>query len=218
MKTLEDLQIAYSKSQSREELVSLTEMEELAAEYLTKESYSTQDLLNEFQVVNLFQVFDDSITNSASIQDVLAPAQGYRLNQRARHVYAEAARVFAVQALCNEIGGSVATDEQLTELGNLLNASQTSCRDLYECSCSELDQLTTLCKELGAFGSRLTGAGWGGSTVSLIPENLKEKFIHELRNSAFYESVRGSPSEKNYAFACKPTSGASIYITPSPSS
>ena len=148
---------------------------------------------------------------------MLAPSQGYKLNQRARHVYAEAARVFAVQALCNIVGGSAATNEQLAELGNLLNASQISCRDLYECSCSELDQLTTLCKELGAFGSRLTGAGWGGSTVSLIPENRKEKFIEELRNSEFYKNVQDSPSAKTYAFGCKPTFGASIYISPSSS-
>ena len=68
MKTLEDLRIAYSKSTDRSEMVSLTEMEKLAEKYLLKEIYSTQELLDEFQVANLIEVFDGSITNSTSIQ------------------------------------------------------------------------------------------------------------------------------------------------------
>jgi len=68
----------------------------------------------------------------------------------------------------------------LEELGKLMNESHESCSRLYDCSCPELDELVRLALDAGAYGSRLTGAGWGGCTISLVSETEVEGFIAKL--------------------------------------
>lgn len=125
----------------------------------------------------------------------------FQLYKRAKHVYEEALRVLQFRKIC--IGGG-----SLEQLGDLMNASQKSCAEVYECSCPELDQLTTLAREAGAIGSRLTGAGWGGCTVSLVPEAQVESFIAKVRDS--YGPYKGLEGDKlsEVIFATKPSSGA----------
>lgn len=92
---------------------------------------------------------------------------------RARHICEENARVrAAVPAL--EAGN-------LSEFGRLMNASHDSLRDLFEVSSDPLDHLVRLAREqTSVLGSRLTGAGFGGCTVSLVPCRDVEKFKHEI--------------------------------------
>jgi len=57
----------------------------------------------------------------------------------------------------------------LEQAGRLMDASHASLRDLYEVSCPELDLMVEIAQGLpGCWGSRLTGAGFGGCTVSLV--------------------------------------------------
>lgn len=64
----------------------------------------------------------------------------FKLHQRAKHVYGEAARVLRFQSVCDSERA-----ESIQILGDLMNQSHASCRDLYECSCPELDQLVDIC-------------------------------------------------------------------------
>ena len=82
--------------------------------------------------------------------------------RRARHVSEENARVrAAVPAL--ETG-------DLAAFGQLMNASHESLRELFEVSSEPLDHLVRLARgQPGVLGSRLTGAGFGGCTVTLLP-------------------------------------------------
>ncbi|MCJ1318764.1 galactokinase [Xylographa vitiligo] len=96
-------------------------------------------------------------------------ASNFMLRQRALHVFQEAIRVTRFKALLKTPPPEDGHDDLLRRLGALMNETQTSCREVYECSCPELDELCTIAREAGAYGSRLTGAGWGGCTVHLVP-------------------------------------------------
>ncbi|KAL8863959.1 MAG: hypothetical protein Q9174_007503, partial [Haloplaca sp. 1 TL-2023] len=93
-------------------------------------------------------------------------AERFMLAQRARHVFSEALRVIAFKEILLSNPSHL-----LPRLGNLMNETQDSCRDVYQCSCPEIDQLCSIAQEAGAYGSRLTGAGWGGCTVHLVPQH-----------------------------------------------
>jgi len=49
-----------------------------------------------------------------------------------------------------------------------MRESHISNRDLYDCSCPQIEELTKLAMDSGALGSKLSGAGWGGFCVSLV--------------------------------------------------
>ena len=83
------------------------------------------------------------------------------VRRRARHVLTELDRVDAAIDLLAR-GDHAA-------LGPLLDASHASLRDDFEVSCAELDVAVETCREHGALGARMTGGGFGGSTVALVP-------------------------------------------------
>ena len=91
------------------------------------------------------------------------------LDRRVRHVISEVGRVDAfVDALR-------ADDWSL--LGPLLDASHASLRDDFEVSCDELDVAVETAREAGALGARMTGGGFGGSAIALVPAGAVEAVV-----------------------------------------
>ena len=65
----------------------------------------------------------------------------------------------------------------LDQVGELITASHQSLKNLYEVSCQELDLMVDLALEIdGVVGARMTGAGFGGSTVNLVKKEAVAKF------------------------------------------
>lgn len=93
--------------------------------------------------------------------------------KRARHVISENTRTLAaVEALQK---GDIST------FGALMNASHDSLRDDYEVTGKELDTLVEEARRIsGTLGSRMTGAGFGGCTVSIVEEGGVEEFVRTV--------------------------------------
>lgn len=99
-------------------------------------------------------------------------ALGPLLTRRARHVVEENARTLAAGRLLSEAKG---TDGSAVSkrLGQLLDASHASLRDLFEVSCPELDALVGAVREQGGDvvpGARMMGGGFGGCVIALVKE------------------------------------------------
>lgn len=98
--------------------------------------------------------------------------------KRARHIVTENARV-------EKFVEAAAAGDRL-EMGRLVTESHISLRDDFEVSCAELDFLVDAALRIdGVFGARMTGGGFGGSTVNLVDpaavEALKAALVSEYR-------------------------------------
>lgn len=136
------------------------------------------------------------------------------LRQRALHVFEEAWRVFKFKDLLSSSpSDEKASAELLKDLGDIMNATQKSCRDGYECSCEELDELCQIAVKAGSYGSRLTGAGWGGCSVHLVAvdkvEEVKKAWEEKYYRKRFPDMDEDKPKEA--VVVSKPSSGAFLY-------
>jgi galactokinase len=95
------------------------------------------------------------------------------LRPRARHVVTEIARVRETVALLDA--------GRLAEIGPLLDASHASLTRDYAVSSPELDIATDAARAAGALGARMTGGGFGGSAIALVPVGCVDAVTREVR-------------------------------------
>jgi len=182
---------------------------EAAVKALLHEGAYMQEEIESLLGVKLADVFKGKASPLRVLE--VCRDDGYQLRNRALHVYSEAARVVDFKAVCDSEDSN---NKKLSALGVLMDASHASCRDLYQCSCDELDQLVGVAKKAGALGARLTGAGWGGCTVSLVLEDEAPAFIAAVKEQYYGPLIaQGRLAEEDvgqFLFASKPSSGAAI--------
>ncbi|HEY3282899.1 MAG TPA: galactokinase [Armatimonadota bacterium] len=138
------------------------------------------------------------------------PEEGFHLLPRVRHVVTEARRVRSAYGALSV--GDVA------EFGAAMDASHRSCAEDYGISTPELDALAVLAREAGALGSRLTGAGFGGCVVSLVPrdqaaevmDRLWEGYYHGYLPQCRPELAPNDGARPSLLFTAEPSQGASV--------
>jgi galactokinase len=136
---------------------------------------------------------DVRLTDLAAHRAVLTPLA----TKRARHVVSENARV--------EQAADALERHDLREVGRLMKASHESLRDDYEVSVPELDVMVAIAVALpGVYGSRMTGGGFGGSTVTLADRDAAARVAEAIH--ATYAERTGIEPE---VIVCTPSDGAS---------
>ncbi len=117
------------------------------------------------------------------------------LRRRAKHIVTEIARVRDVAAMLD--AGRVA------EIGPLLDASHLSLARDYEVSCAELDLACEVARAAGALGARMTGGGFGGSAIALVPFGRVDGVTEAVR-----EAFRTGGYQRPDIRAAEPSAGA----------
>lgn len=117
------------------------------------------------------------------------------VRRRARHVISENDRVLR--------GAAALEQGDVAQFGLLMNQSHTSLRDDYEVSIEELDTLVEAARSVnGCYGSRLTGAGFGGCTVSLVESSVVDEFTRIVG-----ESYRNATGRETTIYICSAADG-----------
>jgi len=126
---------------------------------------------------------------------------GDPINRRSRHVVGEIARTVAAAAALAK--------NDFEALGPLMAASHDSLRDDFEVSCTELDIMVEIARRIGraggVIGARMTGGGFGGSTVTLCDASKATEIAATL--AAEYAKATGITPQ---IFASRPSQGAHL--------
>lgn len=180
--------------------ITLEDAVNVVQEVLHREPYTKQE------VCGILGVSADELANTSLSPNTLK-VETFKLHDRAVHVFSEANRVLQFKQVCDDKPTGA-----MEKLGQLMNDSHASCRDMYECSCPDLDNLVDICLQSGAIGSRLTGAGWGGCSVSMVPVNQVESFLVNVKDKYYSKSPARNAQIDTALFATQPGGGAAIYV------
>jgi len=152
---------------------------------------SCEDAARQLEVRSLREV---PITG---LDQTLDQMSDQKIRARARHIVTEIERVRQTVALLRA--------GHLSQVGSVFNASHVSMRDDFEISCAELDLAVDTARAHGALGARMTGGGFGGSAIALVPAEraaeVTSAVIHAFADKGFgrpdcFEVAAGGPARR----------------------
>lgn len=150
-----------------------------------------KDTLTLREIANLLDISPTEL-RERWLGELEEPKNGIPLKAKVRHVVTEHSRV----ELCRD---ALLANNPYT-FGRLMNESHKSCAEDYEISIPELDMLTKIARKSGAIGARLTGAGFGGCTINLVPNENVEKFMEQVEKE-YYKGYLGLSSARGMFIA-----------------
>jgi galactokinase len=161
-------------------------VEQLAA---ASPSRLSSDLNEAANILSVSQSsLDEELLGHGSTRTVLDSNRPLEIMKRARHVLSETERVIRATAML-EAG-------RLDEMGKLMNASHESLAHDFECSTPRLDAIVECARRGGAFGARLTGAGFGGSIVALCDVASAAAVIESIDRGYYAKLYPGASPQK----------------------
>lgn len=137
------------------------------------------------------------------LDDALAKLDDEVLKKRVRHVVTEIARTRECVRILKE---NEMSEEVARQVGLLFDGSHASLRDDYEVTVPELDIAVETAKKAGAYGARMTGGGFGGSAIALIPAEkamevasaITEAFeAHQFNQPEFLQAPPSGPAQRS---------------------
>ncbi len=133
--------------------------------------------------------------DTTDLGDALSRLDDEVMRRRVRHVVTENARV--LQAV------EVLDQGRIADLAPLLDASHASMRDDFEITVPTVDLAVEIAREAGALGARMTGGGFGGCIVALVPTGTSDAVAERIA-AAFADAGYGAPAH----FIGIPSAGA----------
>lgn len=184
------------------------ELHQLAQAKLHREPYSLEEVA---QILGT----DLATLKATYLHGYPTESKGFNLQYRAVHVWGEAQRVVSFMELLKnppaDHGEPTVGDKYNAELGKLLLESQDSLRDLFQCSVGKIDELVQLGRSGGSYGGRLTGAGWGGCTIHLVPEDKVASVKKSMTNAYSGIDDAWEANLDEAMVVTRPGTGSAIY-------
>lgn len=171
------------------------EVEKLFAEILPNSHMTVAEIF-------IYLRMDPAIVREYWLDHIPVEPEGLPLQSRARHVFSEYYRV--EEARDALIGGDLNT------FGRLMNDSHASCATDYGISTPEMDDLAQILRAAGCLGARLTGAGFGGAVIGLVPAG-REVQVEKAVRKKYYVDRLGYSGEAPVFFAR--SSGGACYLS-----
>lgn len=168
-----------------------------------KDNYTISDILKELSIDSVDQLLSliagKCPDSWVRLKELISNRNKFKIRSRVEHVFLESSLVELFREVCSESGPD---GDQSVRLGDILNSSQDTMRDKCESSIPLVDQLIQTSRQCGSLGARISGAGFGGCIVALVPVSGKDEYKTQLKLKR---------PDDHFTFESLPSAGVTVF-------